>query len=608
MSGLVGFFGLALPFLVLGLGPQENVRALANRVSPDGTSALFAGAEVGALQARMAVLGVLATALGILWCWRAIALPERLAACSREFAGSLRDGLGALVRFARAEPLHALGLALATLAGVGLLVALVDQTVRCDESYTALYYVSRPVHGIVTHYTSPNNHVLHTLAAHAVTSIFGFERWALRLPVLLAGAALVPVTYLATRGIFDRHSALLAALGVGTWLYLVDLSTNARGYPFVNLCFVLALALTPRLVVAGPSRAAWSAWVLVVAAGFWSVPTMLYPLSILVVWGAFEALFRLSRSQQAVFAVRLALALVLTALLVLALYSPTWIAYGDKIAFLSDQLKPSVDARGLEALPAWGGLLARAWGHWTFGYPAWIRVVLGASVLAACLVGRQRARAARLLLAAWIGPFLVFLVSGKLPPTRILSFLAPLLVILSAVGVVALVRLASRPAAQARAVALGALAAGLLGMGVIAVVEHRRDPERAPWYTGYFEAPLAARFLSETLAPGDRVAAARDQRSPLQFAYFEIMGERFRAFAPAGFVGARGKLPPDVVSSHDDPAQSCVFWVDTGIPEARFIRDSVVSEGYREAEVDVEFGRSRIVRFEYAPGTEGDSD
>jgi len=98
-----------------------------------------------------------------------------------------------------------------------------------DEAYTYLRFARQPVAGILSDYSFPNNHILHTLLVKASYLTFGDAPWALRLPGWIGGAALL-------LGLFAiaRHTPLrLSGAVVVAACFLpivIDYNALARGY------------------------------------------------------------------------------------------------------------------------------------------------------------------------------------------------------------------------------------------------------------------------------------------------------------------------------------------------------------------------------------------
>jgi hypothetical protein len=166
-------------------------------------------------------------------------------------------------------------LALLTLVGLVLRVALVSQPMRFDESVSYVQLASHSLRTCLTVYLQNNNHPLHTLLVHFSTLLLGNHPWSLRLPALVAGVLLIPATYWTFEAIFDEASALLAAALVAVSAPLVEYSTNARGYGLQAVFVVLLFGAAARVLL-DPAPRRWGAFVLWTVLGFYTIPTMLY--------------------------------------------------------------------------------------------------------------------------------------------------------------------------------------------------------------------------------------------------------------------------------------------------------------------------------------------
>lgn len=168
-----------------------------------------------------------------------------------------------------------IAIALLTVAAALLRFPYLSRTFGTDESATFLYYASKPLLIGLSVYGSPNNHLLHTALMHCSLGVFGSSEWALRLPAFIAGVAMVPLTSLAGGGV-------VAAAAVAAWPVLIDYSTDARGYTLL-CCFVLIAFAAMREVKNG-NRAAPLVFVIAAALGFFTVPVMVYPFVMLLIW------------------------------------------------------------------------------------------------------------------------------------------------------------------------------------------------------------------------------------------------------------------------------------------------------------------------------------
>lgn len=223
-----------------------------------------------------------------------------------------------------------LSLGLPTLAAVGIRSAFLSQPMRYDEALTFNEFASRPLYYGLSYYPDPNNHLLNTLLMHVGYVVLGNQPWVLRLPAFVAGVLLAPATLALTWQLFEPRAAVLAATLVAVSSYLVEYSTNARGYTLQALSFVVLLGL----VIFGACRGSLSALLLVAlvsALGVFAVPTMLYGVVIAATWLLVEL-----RRQPAspIHPTQLAAVGLIFGLVVALAYLPVSIVSGpDKLAF-----------------------------------------------------------------------------------------------------------------------------------------------------------------------------------------------------------------------------------------------------------------------------------
>ncbi len=110
---------------------------------------------------------------------------------------------------------------------------------------------------------------LHHLLVWATIRVLGTAEWAVRLPSVVAGVALVPVAYGFARALYGRRTGLVAAALVTVSPFLVWYSQEARMYSlFVLLATGAAWAQVAAL--RGDGRWAWTAYALTTAATAWT--------------------------------------------------------------------------------------------------------------------------------------------------------------------------------------------------------------------------------------------------------------------------------------------------------------------------------------------------
>jgi hypothetical protein len=406
---------------------------------------------------------------------------------------------------------EALTLGLPLILAVGLRLAFLGQPMRYDEALTFNEFASRPLYYGLSFYPDPNNHLLNTLLVHFAYVGLGNQPWVLRLPALIGGVLLAPATYTLTRVLDGRRAtAFLAALLVAGSSYMVEYSTNSRGYTLQALCFVVMLGLVT-LAVQRDSPSALLLAALVAAVGAYALPTMLYGVAIAAAWFAVRARgARMERIRSAHLVVSaLALGLIIT-----LMYLPVLLVSGaDKV--VSNRFVAPLDAAELvRELP---GSLLRTWTLWNRDIALPITAVLLISFCFANFTEIRRGRVPLGLLASAICLVLV-VVQRVAPFERVWLFLLPLYLAMASTGLVELSRGAGRWSNVvtwfAWVVALQLAIAVLISGSIVRSTE-----------TGAFpDAEAVAQSLSGRLASGDAVVTTLPASLPELQYYFVRVG------------------------------------------------------------------------------------
>ena len=432
----------------------------------------------------------------------------------------------------RRERLAILGItALAVLSRLTVLW----QPMRFDEGVSWAYYVGRSWWTIVGTYKQPNNHVFYSLLAKLSAAAVAYPPWALRLPALIAGVAIVPLTWAVGRRFADDRTALLAAgLSVGS-TQLMLYSTNARGYTLFVALFLAMLVVADRIhgavVQAGPSPAArddrgrgrpersegpaslWLSLTLLGAIGLYTIPIMLYPLGVVALWLALAAR-RMDSQRRTRFLARVGSSFVGSIAIAGILYIPIIRSAGLSALLGNKFVAPSPWDEFFREIP---GNLAATLGRWTAPLPWWCTPLM---TLIALLGVRRLSRSERpsLALATGVWCLAVLLGTHRAPFYRVWLFLLPLFLLSVSRGLVRIARRA-RPGAPWRAewpAAAVALASLALAVSTHAVAENDD--------TGLFTpAREVATLLAPRLTPNDRVLAPIPPIGPLLY-YFPHVG------------------------------------------------------------------------------------
>ncbi len=440
---------------------------------------------------------------------------EMVASFSRFFntlGCSVREGLRSDDRT------HRHTLVLIVVVAIALRLCFLFQPIRFDESATFIHFASRPLYQGLSAYT-PNNHLFHTFQVHVAYLLLGNKPWALRLPAFLAGVLVVPAAYAAVRVLCNKHAALLTAALVATSSALIEFSTLARGYSLQWLIFLL-LAVLCVYLKRNREPAAWLVFSGLSALGFYTIPTMLFPFGILVVWLLLSVIFRQTEVDRSRLIKDLIFFSVLAGVLTLILYAPVLLVSGWKSIVANKRVMPNAwPVFTANLVPSFG----RVWSQWNRDVPTIVRLVLLIGFLAS-LVYRKRLAAYRLLLvlAVPIWCASVLLARRFTPHTRVWLYLLPLYFGFASAGLVGLLSALEARFRRYESVVytLPALALSVwLGLNVLLTqsVYYSRQ-------TGTLrDAKGITAFLEDYLQPGDRVLARCPSTAPLEY-HFRAQG------------------------------------------------------------------------------------
>jgi len=175
-------------------------------------------------------------------------------------------------------------LASALLIGIALRLYFIRQPMRYDESVTFMSFVKGGLSDLFN-YLQPNNNVLYTILEKLSIMCFGSSPAAIRLPALLFGVLIIPLTYGLCRKLDRQSTGIFAAMGVAISPFLVLYSTNGRGYTLLALLTLLI----PYITLEDDGTISGRRWLLpalLAALGMFAIPSMLYALIGLCLWFA----------------------------------------------------------------------------------------------------------------------------------------------------------------------------------------------------------------------------------------------------------------------------------------------------------------------------------
>ncbi len=462
-----------------------------------------------------------------------------LCSARRKSVQYIQDALTSLVSFFRSlahdvrkaaekeDGMHICAFLIILAGAIALRVAALSRPMHTDEAYTFNVYVSKPLYIALTYYSAPNNHLFHTFLSHISYMLFGNHPWAIRLPALVAGILVVPASYMFARIFYNRDAALLTAGVVAASSVLVRYSAAARGYSIICLIFLSILALAAYLRKGG-NTGAWLLFAVLSATGFYTIPIMLYPFGIVVIWLFLSIMSEQTGPQRRGSLRDLFIYTVVTIILTLILYAPVMAVSGIKAIVAN----PWVVSRSWSYFTGeFPSSMVSLWNYWNMDVPLAVSLVLAGGFILS-LVFHRRLSPYRIPVAAVAVIWCLFLVTAQrvVPDNRIWLFLLPVYIGPASAGVAFLPGLLKIKKGRAHAFVFPLLAVALsfwLSWNVL-------HAQRADTVYDYRPVTL---FLKEYLSPGDRVIDAYAGQHPSSIYYrrlYDIPDEYFSGDPASG--------------------------------------------------------------------------
>ncbi|MCL5274157.1 MAG: glycosyltransferase family 39 protein [Chloroflexi bacterium] len=512
MAVLVIAVGLALLLLSFFLPPYEAVKAYIDSMSLRGFVDFFTPGFYARIQQNVRLFALLVLGAGIAM----LAFRRRLSQYIAIRLAALPDEVRDLLDFVRPhETTRSLALAAGLLCGLGALLrlAFLSQPIMSwDEAATFLTYASRPLYVVLSNYSAPNNHVLHTVLVYVSYHLFGDALWAIRLPACIAGVLIMPVAYLVAYRIYERWSALLTVALASVAPVLVDYSTDARGYTLAGLLFLLMLLCATYLIKRPTNGFVWMLFVILCALGLYTIPIMLYGIGMVSAWMLLSYwLGPDGRAERWRFTRQLAAADVGVMALAALFYAPVLIVSGLGSIIANGYVAPLALPELVMQLPR---SLQEAFALWTDGQP----VILTLALLVGVAIGTGspgvRSYRPPLLVVTIVAGLAMVILQRVAPFARTWLFLLPIYYMTAAQGLVRIAQKISNLAPQLPKPhwRLAALLA-CIGLSLILAVNAYRVKSETIAHA--FNAEKVAVYLQGALKPGDSVFFSPNQ--PLRY-------------------------------------------------------------------------------------------
>ncbi|MBI4494294.1 MAG: glycosyltransferase family 39 protein [Chloroflexi bacterium] len=436
--------------------------------------------------------------------------------------GAIRGGLRTM--FLPQYRLCLVGAILIVLIGTVARVSFLSQPARYDEAHTFNEFASRPLYYALSFYPEPNNQLFHTLLVHISSMLLGNQLWAIRLPALVAGILLVPTTYVLGHLLYGRSAGLLAAAAVAGSSFLVEYSTNARGYTLLTLLFLATLSLVAYARQTG-NRAALLVSAILAALGFYTIPTMLYAFAPILAWAVVSILTAPTREigrrgqELGLFVVPLAI----TGILVFLLYLPVILVSGPENLLSNRFVTPLGWDQVLASLP---GSLASTWSFWNRDVPGVISVAFAAGVVVATVFVQDTGRGRVPLPLLAVGCCVSLVLAQRVVPfERVWIFLLPLYFLVACSGIVCVAKVVgARLEQRGKAIQAAAVASVALAVLMSAHVLVNRSVLYSSETGNFQDAEAITVTVRDIVQAGDRVQTIVPASLPQIQYYFKRHG------------------------------------------------------------------------------------
>ena len=302
-----------------------------------------------------------------------------------------------------------------------------------DELITTDYFVTPGPAVAAGFYLLPNNHILSSLLVWPLFHFYGAPDLLMRLPVFGLSVVGLVIGFAVLTHLTSLRVATFATLLFQLSPMAVEYATTVRGYGLQTLC-VQATTLATLVLLRGPSyhRLSWVVWVGASVAGFYLIPTFLYP------FAGMGAAMLLAAPRRTATQLRwqTLLAVVGVGSLAALLYLPVVVLSGWNL-LLTNPYVVQMDAANF-----WGNLtsyyiptlLTNLYGRTAFVWPVLVLLILAPVILV-------RWASFSLKLTGWVvwlgvlAPVLLLLAQRVMPPARTLHYTFWMALVLTGIAV-----------------------------------------------------------------------------------------------------------------------------------------------------------------------------
>ncbi|MFA5032827.1 MAG: glycosyltransferase family 39 protein [bacterium] len=419
-------FIILLGFTLIGISylPFQIVKTKINSFAADGQINYFTLSFFDKIVTGLRLIGSLFFIVSIIfYIWRQQILKLFFNVLSALFYWS-KSIIQHSIQVVRTEnKIHLCTLFIILFVGITVRLIFLFQPIRYDEAFTFLNYASRPLYIGLSNYSFPNNHLFHTFWVHISWLLFGNKLWSIRLPALLAGIAVIPVSYITIRLIYNKYAALLTVSIIAVSSILIEFSTNARGYSIIVLIFLLILTFGTHLKK-DRQASGWLFFAALSALGFYTIPTMLYSVGIVIVWLFLSIIYENTKLSRTIILKKLFFSIVGIVIFTIILYTPVFIVSGVDTLISNSFVTPKIWTYFItNLLPSFHSV----WLQWNRDIPTILGFILVVGFFISLIFHRQLTThhiPVVLAIILWCVPIL--LLQRVVPYERIWIFLLPL--------------------------------------------------------------------------------------------------------------------------------------------------------------------------------------
>lgn len=527
LAVLILTLAIGATLIALSLLPYPAAKSLADGLARDHSMDSFTPEFFSTLTWGLRITGLLCIlAAGLLTVYKEKFQETiergRTSSLRRRIRGDLKE-LGVSFASGWHDKASMWALAAITVLAVSIRLIFISRPMLHDEAYTFVAFASRSLWTVIADYELPNNHVFHTILVYLAYHLLGNQPWVIRLPAFIAGVLCVPATYLTGNLLYNRKIALVGAALVASAPIMIEYSTNARGYTLICLFTLLVLSFAV-YVKDHRNLIAWLAIVILASLGFYTIPVMLYPFGMVMLWLLSSTLLKDTPAYtRSSFLTYLILTVAGVAVFSALLYLPVFIQSGIQAVVANNFVRPL----SYEAL--WESLRIRAANtrdQWLADLPIFVGY-LSLIGFAASLFLHRRLSSQRvpLQLAAIVWIAAALSVQRVAPQARIWLFLLPIYLLWAVAGIWGILSLPFTPRLQKYSQGIALALAILLPLASLASAMAKApiDQESAGVEEGI------TIYLKDHLKAGDLVVIQAPMATPLlyYFRQYEISSDYF---------------------------------------------------------------------------------